>query len=214
MLHGRPHGVLDRAAVELANRLKLVQRHHHFAATGFGQPAGQREDVLCEPRDVTLRFHRGKGNGQRAERRLAGRVADLGARRPDGFFEPCARAVPPCFGGHKRSRVALEKADVRAETTDGDVDGQRAAPRDGRERLPDQRRLAVPARGNQEHLLSVVEVADQALQLGRAVDEGGRGHDLAVHEGIPVHYVALRNGYVISRNAGQPARRTGGEGRR
>ena len=52
------------------------------------------------------------------------------------------------------------------------------------ERLPDQRRLAVAPRRDQEDLLPGCEVADQPVELGLAVDERLAGDDLAVDEGV------------------------------
>ena len=80
-------------------------------------------------------------------------------------------ALEPRFDRDQRPGVALEERDVRAEAADGDLDGQRAAARRRRERLPHQRRLAVAARRDQEDLLAGQQVAGQPVELGLAVDE-------------------------------------------
>jgi 4'-phosphopantetheinyl transferase EntD len=88
----------------------------------------------------------------------------------------------------------FEEGHVRAVAADGELDGERAVPVQRRQRLADQRRLAVAARRDEEDFLAGREVADQALELHHPVDEPGRRHDLAVDEGI-LGYVDHRNGY-------------------
>src|SRR5439155_21587806 len=58
-----------------------------------------------------------------------------------------------------------------------------------------------------EHLLPLGEIANEAVELVDAVHERGAWDDFAVDERI-VHYVVLRNRYVIRRNASgyQPPR--------
>src|SRR5205085_829554 len=81
-------------------------------------------------------------------------------------------------------RVAFEEGEIRTVAADGQLDGQRAVPRQCGQRLANQRRLPVAARRDQEHLLAVAEVGDQAVELGLAVDEGVTGSDFAVDEGV------------------------------
>ena len=90
----------------------------------------------------------------------------------------------------ERAGVALEEREVGAVAADGDLDRERAAPAERLERLPDERRLAVPPRRDEEHLLPVAEVGDQPVELDFAVDERLAGHDFAVDEGV-VHCVTL-----------------------
>ena len=52
------------------------------------------------------------------------------------------------------------------------------------QRLPDERRLAVAARRDEEDLLPGGQVADEPVELGLAVDERLAGHDFAVDEGV------------------------------
>ena len=127
-------------------------------------------------------------------------VADLGARRTDHLPQPGPRAIALRLGGgDERPGVALEKGDVGAEAADRDLDRQRAAPRHGGERVADERRLAVPARRDQEDLLAGGEIGDQPIQLDDPVRERRRRHDLAVDEGV-LHYGKSYNGYMIPRN--------------
>ena len=82
---------------------------------------------------------------------------------------------------------------------DGDLDGERAAAGDRGERLPDERRLAVPAGRNEEDLLAGGQVADQPIHLGLAVDERIVRHDLAVDERV-LHWITLIDVAVTSIN--------------
>ena len=184
MLHRRAQRVLDRAAVEAGDRLELVERDDDLAAADLGEAGGEREDLLRQARDVALGAHAGKRDGHGAERRRIGRVSDLGAGRPDRVLQPRAGALPSGLGGDERAGVALEKRHVRAEAADGHLHGQRAAARHGRERAADQRRLAVPARRDEEDLLAGGEVGDQPVELGDPVDERRGRHDLAVDERV------------------------------
>ena len=204
MLHGGAQGMLDRPAVEAADRLKLVEGDDHRPASRVGEPRGKGEDLLRETRDVAIRSDAWKGDADRAERAGGHAVADLGARRTDHLAQPGPRAIALRLGGaggHDGPGVALEEGDVGAEAADRHLDRQRAALRHGGERVADQRRLAVSARRDQEDLLAGGEIGDQPIQLDDAVREGRRGHDLAVDEGI-LHYGSSYNGYMIRRNGG------------
>ena len=200
VLHRRAHRVLDQSAVEAGNGLELVERDDHLAAARLGESRRQREDFLRQPPDVAIRAHGREGHGDRAERRGVRRVADLGAGRSHRVPQPAPRAVAPGFRGDQRARVALEERDVRAEAADGDLDGQRAAARHHRERAPDERRLAVAPRRDQEDLLGRGQIGDQPVELGDAIGEGRRRHDLAVDERV-LRYVKHRNRYAVYRSA-------------
>ena len=65
MLHGGAHRVLDRSAVEAADRLKFVERHHHVAAPRLREPVGQGEHFLREARDVAVGSRIRKGDPHR-----------------------------------------------------------------------------------------------------------------------------------------------------
>ena len=86
----------------------------------------------------------------------------------------------------KRPCIPFEKGDVRAVAAHRDVHGQCALFRRRRERLGDQRRLAVAARGDEKDLLAGEQIAGEPIELGLAVDEGRDRNDLAVYERI--HY--------------------------
>src|SRR5438477_596816 len=77
--HGGAHGVLHGAAVEPGDRLKLVERDDDLSMARLGETRRQREHLLREPGDIPLCPDRGKGDGQITERRVAGRISDLGA---------------------------------------------------------------------------------------------------------------------------------------
>ena len=99
MLDGGAQRVLDRAAVEAADRLELVERDDDLAPPRLGEPGRQREHLLRQPRDVAVGPHAGKRHGQGAERPARRRrIADLGARRPDRVAQPGPRAVPLRLG--------------------------------------------------------------------------------------------------------------------
>ena len=100
------------------------------------------------------------------------------------------------FGRNQRAGVAFEERDVGAEAADRDLDGERAAPRHGRQRAADERRLAVAPRRDEEDLLTRGEVLHEALELDHAVDECRGRHDLSVDERI-LRYVKQRNDYVV-----------------
>ena len=153
----------------------------------LGEARGQREHLLREPRDVAIGAHvREATRVSRAEPSACVRRSyrTSARRRPDRVPQPGAGLVPLGFGGHQRAGIAFEKGDIGAEAADGDLDGQRAPPGHGRERPPDQRRLAVAAWRDEEDLLGRRQIADQPIELGDAVDERRRRHDLAVDERI------------------------------
>ena len=175
MLHGGAHRVLDRSAVEAADRLKLVERHHHLAAPGLGELGGQREHFLGEARDVAVGARVRKGDPHRGGA-ASGRIDPGVGRRSMRVDEMAsrsqrARAVRFGLGGRERARVTLEEGHVRAEAADGDLDRQRALPRHRRQRAADQRGLAVAPGRDQEHLLAGGEIARPA---GRARRRGRR----------------------------------------
>ena len=71
--------------------------------------------------------------------------------------------------------------------------------RHGRQRVANQRGLAVPAGRDEEHLLAGRQVADQPVQLVDAVDERRGRHDFAVDEWV-LHYGISYNEYGLYRN--------------
>jgi hypothetical protein len=74
--------------------------------------------------------------------------------------------------------------------------------------VPNEGRLAVPARRDEEDLLAGRQIGDEAVELDDAIDERGGRDDLAVDKRV-VRYGDRRNSYVISRNGGMsnnPAR--------
>ena len=101
MLHGGAQRVLDRAAVEAADRLKLVEGDDHRPASRVGEPRGKGEDLLREARDVAIRSDAWKGDAERAERAGVHAVADLGARRTDHLAQPGPRAIALRLGGRR-----------------------------------------------------------------------------------------------------------------
>ena len=196
MLDRGAQRVLDRAAVEAADRLELVERDDDLPPADLREARGQREHLLGEPGDVAFRSDVGKRDGQGAEGRPVRRDPHFGPGRPDDLAQPRARAIPSGLGGDERAGVAFEKRDVGAEAADGDLDGEGAAPRHRGERVADERRLAVAPGRDEEHLLPGGQVADEAVELDDAVDEGGGRDDLAVDEGV-LHYVKCHNRYVL-----------------
>src|SRR5262249_4345001 len=197
-LNSAPHHVLDGFAIKACNRLEFIERDHHFAAAFLGQPRGKREDLLGKPRDVAIRADAGKEDGGQAplaDRHIGG-VTHFGPGRLDHLAQPAAGPVPAGCGRDERARVPFEKGDVRAETADGNLDGQHSAARHGRQRPPDERRFAVPARGDEEYLLAGRQISNQAIELPGAIGEGGGRNNLAVDEGI-LHYVKRYNRYVL-----------------
>jgi hypothetical protein len=62
--------------------------------------------------------------------------------------------------------------------------------------VADERRFAVAARRDEEDLLAGVQIADEAVELDDAIDEGRGRDDLAVDERI-VRYVSQRNDYAL-----------------
>jgi hypothetical protein len=66
--------------------------------------------------------------------------------------------------------------------------------------VPNEGRLAVPARRDEEDLLAGRQIGDEAVELDDPIDERGGRDDLAVDERV-VRYGDRRNSYVISRNA-------------
>ncbi len=109
---------------------------------------------------VSCRLPRRSGSS-----RTSARIPVSMSRSHDG------RALEPGFHRDERLGVAFEERDVGAEAADRDVDRQRAASRRRRERLPDERGLAVAARRDQEDLLAGLEIVGSG---GRAPFRGRR----------------------------------------
>jgi hypothetical protein len=126
----------------------------------------------------------GNRHREAAQARVLGFVAQFGAGGPDGVREPLARTVPLGVEGGQRAGVSLEERQVRAVAGDRHLHGQRALPAERGERLTDERRLAVAARGDEEDLLAAGQIGNQPVQLDLAVDEGLIRDDLAVYEGV------------------------------
>src|SRR5581483_1019606 len=159
MLDGGAQRVFDRSAVEAGDRLKLVQRDDDLAAPRFGQHRWLSKHLFSQACDVTV--------------------------GPSGRKRRGTVAIPSLVAGERDgASVALEECDVRAEAADGDGDGDRPTALQRRERAPDQRRLAVPSRRNQEDLLGRPQVGDESLLLVDTIRERARGHHLAVDERI------------------------------
>ena len=184
MLRGGAQRVLDAAAVEGVDGLELVERHDDGALPFGRQLAGQREDLVGQPIHVAFAVDHRKRDREPAGPGDPRLVADLGTRRGDGRGEPVARPLPACLHAGQCAGISFEKRQVGAVAADGDLDRQRAAPGGGAQRLPDQRRLAVAARRDEEDLLAGRQVLDEALQLGLAIDERLDGHDFAVDEWV------------------------------
>ena len=94
MLNRRAQRVLDRPAVEAADRLKLIERDDNRPPARLGETRRQREHVAGEPRDVAIRARAGK--------RHARIGADLRARRRNRVAQPRARPIPGGFGRQER----------------------------------------------------------------------------------------------------------------
>jgi hypothetical protein len=196
MLHGSAQRMLDAAAVEAVDGLKLVERDDNAGLAQIAEASGQGKHVGGKSRDIAV------GPDGRELHRHAHRPGRVGLEsqlrlcRADGFFNPGARLVPTCLHGEQRARVTFEKSEIRAVAADRHLGGERAAAADGAKRVPDQRGLAVPPRRDEEHLLPGRQVAHEPIQLVDAIDERCRRHDLTVHKWV-FHYVNLRNGYVL-----------------
>ena len=109
-----------------------------------------------------------------------------GPDRREQLAQPGARALGLRLEREQRAGVALEEGDVGAEAADRDLERRDPPPRQRRQRLAHQRRLAVAARRDQEHLLAGGEVGDQPIELDDAVGERRARDDLAVDEGVVV----------------------------
>ena len=196
MLHRGAQRVLDTAAVESVDGLKLVERDDDARLAQIAEAPGQREHLGGEARDVAIGPGGGELHRHPHRSRRVGLDPQLRLCRGDGFFEPAARLVPTRLHRQQRPGVALEEREIGAVAADRDVGGQGAAAADGPQRLPDEGRLAVPSGRDEEDLLARRQVAHEPVQLVDAIDERCRGHDLAVYEWV-FHYVNLRNGYVL-----------------
>ena len=97
---------------------------------------------------------------------------------------PALEAAGRRLGGDQRLRVGLEEADVRAGRRDGDLDGEDLLAGQPAHHASDQRRLAVAAGRNQEHLLPGGQVAAEAVALVLAVGKRRRRDDLAVDKRV------------------------------
>jgi hypothetical protein len=190
--------VLDAAAVEGGDRLKLVERHREAPPAIARDARREIEDLLGEARDVAPAARVRKGDLERTDRgtTLQGRrgnlVPDLGPDAAQQLPDPGSGPVRPCLDRDQRARESLEEGDVGAVAGDRDLDRQRARARAPAQRVPDERRLTVSAWRDEEDLLAVEQIAPEAVELRLAVDERRHGRNLAVDERVPSH-AAIRS---------------------
>ena len=105
-------------------------------------------------------------------------------------------------GGEEGTGVGFEEPEVRARRGDGDLDGEDALASQAAQDVANQRRLAVAAWRDEEHLLSLGQVLAQPGPLLLAVRERAGRHNLAIDERVVLgHYVIIGNRYGIVRNA-------------
>ncbi len=167
------------------DRLELVERDGHALLAGLGDSGRQREHFGGDAGGVARR-----PDGGEAERELGACPVGSASKRSSGWIAPSSSDGPapePAdrrVGGDERLRVGLEEADVGARRGDRDLDGEDLLPRQAAHHVADQRRLAVAARRDQEHLLAGGQVAAEPLALVLAVGERRRGDDLAVDERV------------------------------
>src|SRR5689334_12714488 len=97
MLHCRPQGMLDAAAVERRNGLKFIECNRQSPASRFGNAAGEREYLLREPRHVLASPGGGKGEGELARPLFIGLDSYLRPNAAEHVAEPGAGLVDSCF---------------------------------------------------------------------------------------------------------------------
>ena len=132
----------------------------------------------------------GKPSANLALAERVGVEAQLRLDRAEQVGGPALQPADRRVGGDQRLRVGFEEADVRAGRGDRDLDGEDLLARQAAHHVADQRRLAVAARRDQEHLLAGGEVAAEPLALVLAVGERRRGDDFAVDERVVAGYVS------------------------
>ena len=201
ILHGGAECVFDVAAVEGGDGLELVEGDGEALVARDGDPSRQREDLGGETCGVARGPDRREGHrdppGRRAARAHRGSVdPHLGS---DGFEQVLGPPPDPAdggLGGEERARVGFEEPDVRAGRGDGNLDGEDALASQAAEHVADQRRLAVAAGRDEEHLLALGQVLPQPGALLVAVGEGAGRDNLAVDERVVLrHYAIIGNRY-------------------
>jgi hypothetical protein len=193
--------MLNRSAVERGNRLELVQGNGHPLPSRRGYPAGHGEHLGGDAGGVARRPHRGERQRELGAAGLICIEAELGPDRAEQLAGPAPQPAHRRVGRDERLGIGLEKPDVGAGRGDGDLDGEDLLPGQPAHHVPHQRRLAVAARRDQEHLLAGGQVAAEPGALLLAVGERRRGDDLAVDKRVVrCHYVIIRNDYVKQRN--------------
>ena len=162
----------------------------------------------CRALSFLFRPDRGEGDRDLAAARFVGFNPHLGPNPGQHLAQPRSGAFQSRFGRRQRPGVALEERDVGAVAADLDFDGQRAASSRTLQGLADQRRLAIPARRNEEDLLAGMEIPAKPVELDFAVDERRHRHDLSVNERVGQighgarglgsgNYAEYRNRYVV-----------------
>ena len=146
ILHGRPQGMLDAAAVERGDGLELVERDRQALLAGGGDSSGQREHLGGQTRGVA----RGPDRRERQrEARLAHRIGvepKFGPHHLQQLAGPPAQAAGRGVGGDQCLGVGFKEADVRTGRRDRHLDGQDLLPGEAAQHIANQRRLAVAAR--------------------------------------------------------------------
>src|SRR6185369_9554283 len=90
---------------------------------------------------------------------------------------------------------------IRTGCGDGDLDRQEPLAAEPPHDVTDQRRLAVAARRDEEHLLARRQILGQPVSLAIAIRERGGRDDLAVDERVhAAHYLSIRDDYLHWRN--------------
>src|SRR6266545_3755445 len=200
-LHGGAKRVLDIGAVKGGDRLELVERDGHALSARRRDPGREGKNFRGKPSRVAYGADGGKRDG---ESRLSARLRVESQFRADGCQQlgrPPPQPVRGRVGGQQRSSIGLEEPHIGAGRGHRHFDREDPLHGKSLHDVTDQRRLAVPAWGNQEHLLPLTEVAREPLPLVLAIGEGGRSHHFAVDERIGCrHYVIIRNDYVKSSN--------------
>ena len=144
-----------------------------------------RANTSCARRETSFSVRAaGKRKGELAATMVIGFYSDFRPDAAEHLAQPRACLVDARLDAQEGAGVSLEKCHVRAVAADGHVDRQRAATCRGPQRLPDERRLAIPPGRNQEDLLSGQQIARQPIELGLTIDERYGRHDFAVDEGI------------------------------
>ncbi len=189
LLEDRAHQ-LDQRGVDVDHLLKLVQHQRH-APVAIGGDAPEHDEQLLERRvDVLLGGARVEAERHRA---VVGVDGDRGGQaQAREHLQALLRVPQP--GGQllvDRLRELRSQQVLRGGAHQVHLGDQDALPHELLRHPPEQRRLAVPARGEDDHVLAVAGIGDERVDLDLSVRERRVQRQGPESEGVDGHAVIM-----------------------